>query len=86
MYFHLLRHHKCRVETQTEVTDNGIGAILIFGKEFFSARESDLVDVFIYIFGIHAYTHITHGESACLFIDAYGNLQVAEFTFIFADR
>ena len=86
MYFHLLRHHECRVETQTEVTDDGIGAILIFGKEFFSTRESDLVDVFIYIFGIHAYTHITHGESACLFVDAYGNLQVAEFTFIFADR
>ena len=74
-YFHLLGHHEGRVETQTEVTDDGIGGVLVFLEELLGSREGDLVDVLVDFLGCHADAAVAHGERSGLLIDGDGHAQ-----------
>ena len=38
--------------------DNGIRVIFIFFQELFGPRKSNLIDIFVYLFGCHSYTAI----------------------------
>ena len=72
--FHFLGNHKGRVETQTEVADDGIGVVLVFLEELLGSREGNLVDVLVDFLGSHADTAIAHGERSGFLIhgDVYG--------------
>ena len=59
--FHLLAHHKGRVETQTEVPDNGVGVVFVLVEEVGYARKSDLVDVSVNLVGGHSHTSVANG-------------------------
>ena len=81
-----LRHHKCGIETETEVSDDAVGGIFIFLKKFFRPRECNLIDIFIDIRSIHSDAMIGDGKSAGFLI--YGNLYIhlAESALEFAER
>ncbi len=63
------------------MTDNGIVVCFIFLKKILSARECDLVDVLIHLFGGHAQSRISNGEGLFLFIDTDPDGQIAHLTF-----
>ena len=63
-----------------------IGIVLVFVEEFFRTRESNLVDVFVYLVGCHAHAVVRYGKSTGLFIDCDIDFQIACFSLVFADR
>ena len=85
-YLHLGRDHEGRVEAQTEVADDGVGRVLVFGKEFLGAGEGNLVDVFVDVLGGHAYAAVGDGEGAFLLVDGDRDVEVAQLALIFAER
>ena len=60
LYF--LGNHERGIETETEMTNNGFGFVLILVEELLGSGESDLVDVFIHLFSGHADTMIGDGK------------------------
>ena len=77
----LVRHHKCRIKTQAEVSDDLIliGLVLILRQEIRSPGKCDLVDVFFHFLRGHAKTVIDEFQS--LLIRIYQNLHL-RFIFI----
>ena len=63
-----------------------IGIVLVFVEEFFRTRESNLVDVFVYLVGCHAHAVVRYGKSTGLFINSHINFQITCFSLVFADR
>lgn len=59
--FYFVRDHKSRVEAQSEMSDDGIGLVLILFQEVGDTRESDLVDVFVNLLSRHADTAVADG-------------------------
>ena len=57
---HLIRNHKCGIETKTEMTDNlvFICFVLVLGKKCFRTGKGNLVNVFIYFVFRHTDTII----------------------------
>ena len=78
---HLLAHHERRVEAETEVTDDGIGVVLILVEEVGYAREGNLVDVFVDFFFCHADTTVADGKRSLVCIEAYAYGKVAKLAF-----
>ena len=81
-----LTHHECRVETKTEVTDDGICIVLIAFKEVGSAREGNLIDILFNLLGRHTNTTVADGKRLCLSINLHLYGQVAKFSAYFATR
>ena len=81
---HLVRYHKCRVETQTEVADNGL--ILVLRHKLLGTREGDLVDVLIDLLGCHTDTRVRYGQRASRLIDRNTNGQIAQLALELANR
>ena len=77
---HLSAYHECRVESQAEMADNGVGLVLILLQEVVHTREGDLVDVAVHLLGGHTDTPVADGEGSCLLVqrDTYG--QIAHLT------
>ena len=75
--FHFLANHKSRIETETEMADDRFGFIFVFVDKFLGAGESDLVDVFVHLFGGHAYTMVRNGERLLLLINRHAHAKVA---------
>ncbi len=75
---HAVGHHKCRVEAQTKVADDGRSVVLVFLQEVVCAREGYLVDVFVDLLRRHADAPVADGERLRLLVgrDAHG--EVAE--------
>ena len=66
---HLLADHEGRIKAESEVSDDGIGAVLVFVQEVGNAREGNLVDVFVNLFGSHTDTAVADGERLVLLIE-----------------
>ena len=65
------------------MADNGVGVVFEFVQEVLSARESDLVDVFVDFFGSHTDTVVADGESASFGVELNAHLQIVGFAFKF---
>ena len=83
-YFDLVRHHERRVESQSEVADDGL--ILILLHELLGTREGNLVDVLVHLLGRHAHTAVRHGQRLLLLVRGHMDGQVAQIALHFADR
>ena len=77
---HTFAHHKGRVETETEMTNNSISIILVTFKEVCSTREGNLIDVLFNLLGRHTNTTVTYSKCFCLGINLNLHSQVTEFT------
>ena len=83
-YLDLVRHHERRVESQSEVADDGL--ILILLHELLGTRECDLVDVLVHLLGRHAHAAVRHGQRLLLLVRGHMDGQVAQIALHFADR
>ena len=83
-YLHFVCNHEGRVETQTEVTDNGFCFVFVFIHKLFCTRESDLVDILIHLLGCHTDTVVLYGKGLFLFINKYAHACVTQLAFGFA--
>ena len=79
--FHFLGDHEGRVESQTEVTDDGVGIVLVFLQEVIGTGEGNLVDVFVDFFGCHTQTTVTDGDGTVVLVGFYADGQIAQFPF-----
>ena len=62
-----------------DVGSLGLTLRLELGDELLSARESDLVDVLIHFFGVHADTAVADGVGLFLLGDFHLDGEVAQF-------
>ena len=76
---HLLAYHERRVETQTEMTDDCVGVILVFVEEIGYARERNLIDIFVNLLLGHTDTAVADGQRAFLCVETDANGKVAQF-------
>ena len=58
-----------------EVSDDGIGAVLVFIEEVGNARESYLVDILVNFLGSHTDTTVADGQSLFLLVEGDVNAQ-----------
>ena len=77
--FHFLAHHERRVETQAEVSDDGIGIVFIFIQEVIGAGERDLVDVLVYFFFCHTQSPVAHRDGTVVLVHFDTDFQFARF-------
>ena len=68
------------------MSDDGIGGIFVFLKEFFGSGECNLIDVFLDIGIIHADSMVGDCNGAVFFVDAYGYFEFAHIAFEVAER
>ena len=59
-----LGYHKRTVESESEVSDDGCGIVLVFLQEVGGSAEGNLVDVAVNFFGGHTDTAVADGEGA----------------------
>ncbi len=64
---------------------DAVGAILILGQKLFGAGECYLIDVFVEIIGIHAYTAVADGECAGFLIHCHADIECAQFALELAE-
>ena len=71
---HLIRHHKCRIKAQSEMTDNLIlvGLILILLDKVRRAGKSDLIDILLHLVCSHTQT-VIH-KCQCFLLRAYNHV------------
>ena len=84
---HLVRHHKCGVESETEVTDHIVlcRLIFIFLKELRRTGKGDLCNVFFHFFRSHSKTVVNKLHRLLFRVDDDLNLRLIPFReFIFA--
>ena len=81
---HLVGHHERRVETQSEMPDDRL--VLVLLHELLGPRESDLVDVFVDLFGRHADAAVGYGQRFGILVRRNADRQVAQVALHFADR
>ena len=81
---HLVGHHERRVETQSEMPDDRL--VLVLLHELLGSRESDLVDVFVDLFGRHADAAVGYGQRFGILVRRNADRQVAQVALHFADR
>ena len=60
---------------------DGIGIVLVLVQKVVYARECNLVYVFLYFLGCHAYTAVADGQGAILLVNANLYGEVAKLAF-----
>ena len=83
---HLVGNHKSGIESEAEVTDYVVGVVFVLCQKIFGTGECNLVDVFVNIFGCHAYAVVADCECAGFLIDRNRDLKLAYFAFEIAER
>ena len=78
------RHHKRRIEAQTEVANDGGRIVFVFFEEVSSSRESDLVDIAVNLFCRHTNTLVADGECASFFVNVHRHFHVCGVAIEFA--
>ena len=81
---HFLGNHERRIETKSEVADDGGCVVLVFFNELFCAGEGDLIDIFVDLFGSHTDTAVGDFDRIAIEADMYS--QISQFSFELADR
>ena len=81
--FDLVGDHERRIETQTEVADDGL--VLVFGHELLGTRERNLVDVLVDLVGRHADAAVGDGERLMLLVGGDAHGEVAQLALHLAD-
>ena len=80
---HLRGDHEGGVEAQAKMSDDvsgfGLALGLELGDELLRAREGDLVDVLVDLFGVHADAAVAYGEGLFLLIHLHLDGEVAQF-------
>ena len=66
------------------MSDDGSGIVFILFKEFLSTGKCNLVDVFVDIFGGHAYSVVADGKSAGFFVHSHFYIHLSELSLEFA--
>ena len=66
--FNRAGNHKCRVETKSEVANNGFCLAFEFLQKLIGTRKCDLVDVFVNFFGSHTNTIVGNSNGFCFFV------------------
>ena len=82
--FNLFGNHKRRVETKTEMSDDGVGDVLVLVEEVACTRECNLVDVLVNFFGGHTYAVVADGDGLCVLVNRYLYFNVVGISFVFA--
>ena len=76
--FHQIRYHECRIESESEVSDDlvAVRLILILFQELRRAGKSNLCDVTDYL--VRSHTNSVIGEYQCFFliVNRYGDLRL----------
>ena len=72
--------HIGTVESQSEVSDDGVGVVLVLVQEVACSAEGNLVDVFLDFICCHAYTVVAHGDGLVFLVEGDSHLQVAHLT------
>ena len=80
----LVGNHESGIEPQSEMPYNRL--VFIFFQKFFGARKSDLVDIFVDLFGRHADPQIGNRQYPFVGIERYADRQIAQFPLEFAHR
>ena len=62
------------------MANDGVGVFLVFIQEIIHARESYLVDIFLYLLLRHANTPVADGERLGILVQQYTHGQVAQFS------
>ncbi len=68
------------------MADDGVCSVLILSQELLGSGKSNLIDVFFYVFGIHAYALVRNRESAGLFVDFHLHVHFAKLALVFSER
>ena len=75
---HLLAYHIAAVEAKAEVSDDGVGIVLVLVEEVVCTTEGNLVDVLFYLVGCHTDTAVAHGNGLCFLVHTHGYFQLAQ--------
>ncbi len=75
--FHLLAHHERAVETKSEVSDNGVGVVLVFVEKIVHAGEGYLVDIPVNLLLGHTDASVAYGQRTLLCVEAHMHSEVA---------
>ena len=77
LYCHTLCHHKCGVETDTELTDDLVVLCqIVFLLELERTAVCDRTQMLFHLFLGHADTIIGNGQCACILVHRQRNLEV----------
>ena len=74
-------YHEGAVESESEVSDDGSGIVLVFFQEVGGSAEGNLVDVAVNFFGGHTDTAVADGEGAGFGIHLHLDGEVLVFAF-----
>ena len=74
---HLVRHHERGIESEAEVSDDGVGLVLIFVEEVGHTREGDLIDVLVNLLSRHTQTAVTDRDGLVVLIHTHMDGEVA---------
>ena len=81
---HFLGNHEGRIETETEMADDGFCLVFVLVEELLCAGERDLVDELIHLFGRHSDTVVGDGKCLFLFINRNAYARITQVTLDFA--
>ena len=84
--FYFISHHKCRVKTQSKVSDNASIGIFIFFYKLFCSRECYLIDVFFNFISSHSNSLVNNSNFFFFLINFYFNHWITDITLNFAKR
>ena len=79
-----LRYHEGAVESESEVSDDGGGIVLVFLQEVGGSAEGNLVDVAVNLFGGHTDTAVADGEGAGFGVNLHFDGEVLCVAHVFA--
>ncbi len=65
------------------MADDGICVVFVLIQKIVGRRESDLIDVFVYLFSRHADTPVGYGEGLLFLVDGYPHRKIPQFAFKF---
>ena len=74
---HAVADHERAVESQSEVTDDRIGILLVLIQEVVGAGEGYLIDILVDFLGGHTNAAVADGDGASFCVHAHGDLQLA---------
>ena len=80
---HFLAHHKCGIETETEMTDDCFGFVFVLVQKLLRAAERNLVDELVHLFGCHSDSVVGDSKRLLILIYTHAHTRVAQIAFHF---